>query len=235
MRSALLALCISLISFGSHAQTFRGSISGSVADTTGSAVPGAGVEVTQTQTGLKRNTTTSGSGEFTFADLPTGDYQLLISQPGFETVKVQQVTVEVGKAATIHLTLKVATQATTVEVSANSILIDSETATLNAVIPNKAVQDMPLNGRDFTQLIKFAPGVNGAGSVNGTRTSQNNCSFRTPWDTPRTTSPLYGESLRAIATTSATNTATRTSTSATPSRATSHTNCRISATVLRRS
>ena len=58
--------------------------------------------------------------------------------------------------------------------AATVVSLDTETATSNQVIPDKAVQEVPLNGRDFTQLIKLAPGVNGAGSLNGTRTTQTN-------------------------------------------------------------
>src|SRR5207245_1246365 len=84
------------------------------------------------------------------------------------------VAVEVGKVTSLRITFKLASQTQTVEVGAAVALIDTETATLNEVIPNRAVQEMPLNGRDFTQLIKLAPGVNGAGSLNGARTAQNN-------------------------------------------------------------
>src|SRR5262249_26849751 len=69
---------------------------------------------------------------------------------------------------------RVATQTQTVEVNATAVTIDTDSSALNQVIPDKAVQNVPLNGRDFTQLVKLAPGVNGAGSLNGARTAQNN-------------------------------------------------------------
>src|ERR1017187_5804276 len=156
------------------AQTFRGSISGTVTDPSGATIAGARVEALNTPTGLKRNTTTSSVGEFIIPDLPLGEYTVTVSQPGFDTQKLQRVTVEVGKITSLPLTLKVAGQTQTVEVAAAAVTLDVDTATLNEVIPDKAVQEVPLNGRDFTQLIKLAPGVNGAGSLNGARTMQNN-------------------------------------------------------------
>ncbi len=125
-------------------------------------------------TGLQRTEVSSSSGDFSFQDLPLGQYSLAVTQAGFETLKVEKVEVEVGKLTSLKLTLRVASQSQTVDVAASAVVIDSETATLNEVIPDKAVQDVPLNGRDFTQLVKLAPGVNGAGSINGARISQNN-------------------------------------------------------------
>lgn len=157
-----------------HAQTFRGGIAGTVTDSTGSVLPGATVNANNTATGLKRTTESSSAGEFSFPDLPLGDYEVTAAMSGFQTIKIEHLAVEVGKTTALKLTLPVASQASSVEVSANAAVLDTATATLNSVIPTKAVQDLPLNGRDFTQLVKLAPGVNGAGSVNGTRTNQNN-------------------------------------------------------------
>jgi outer membrane receptor protein involved in Fe transport len=167
----VLLLTLALAAIG---QTFRGAISGSVTDVSGAVVSGATVKALSAATGLARESTTSASGEFVFQDLPLGKYSVTVSQPGFQTVRVDNVEVEVGKVLTLPVKLSVAQQATTVEVSATTIALDTESTALNAVIPNKAVQEVPLNGRDFTQLIKLAPGVNGAGSLNGARTAQNN-------------------------------------------------------------
>ena len=155
-------------------QTFRGGISGTVTDATGAAVSGAVVQTVNVATQLRRETTTTNTGEFTFPDLPLGAYQVTVSQPGFDRTRVDNVNVEVGKVTGLRIDLKVASQAQTVEVASAAVTVDTDSSTLNQVIPDKAVQDMPLNGRDFTQLIKLAPGVNGAGSINGARTMQNN-------------------------------------------------------------
>lgn len=157
-----------------NAQTFRGGISGNILDPAGSAVAGAAIGALSIATGQERKSVTSATGEFSFQDLPLGQYTVTVSHPGFAVLKIQQVSVEVGKVTSVHANLEVASQQQTVEVAATVVSLDTETATSNQVIPDKAVQEVPLNGRDFTQLIKLAPGVNGAGSLNGTRTTQTN-------------------------------------------------------------
>ena len=168
------AVPILLSGLALNAQTFRGSIAGNVLDPAGSAVAGAVVGASSAATGMERQTVSSAAGEFAFQDLPLGQYVVTVSHPGFAVLKIQRVTVEVGKVTSVHAALEVATQQQTVEVAASVVSLDTETATSNQVIPDKAVQEVPLNGRDFTQLIKLAPGVNGAGSLNGTRTMQTN-------------------------------------------------------------
>jgi len=163
-----------LLSPSTFSQTFRGGISGNVTDSSGAAIAGAEVQALNTATQLRRDTISTSSGEFTIPDLPLGDYQVTIARPGFDKLRVDNVAVEVGKVTSLRLSMKVASQSQTVEVVASSVTVDVDTSTLNQVIPDKAVQDMPLNGRDFTQLIKLAPGVNGAGSINGARIAQNN-------------------------------------------------------------
>jgi len=157
---------------GDGGQTFRGGITGAISDASGASISGANVQAINVSTGLRRDATTSTAGEFAFPDLPLGEYQVTASQTGFDQLKVDKVEVEVGKVTSLRLTLKVASQSRSVEVAATAVNIDVDTSTLNEVIPDKAVQDMPLNGRDFTQLVKLAPGLNGAGSINGAHSSK---------------------------------------------------------------
>src|SRR5580692_442136 len=110
---AFLAL---LASASLIAQTFRGGISGTVADASGSAVAGAAVKLLSPDTGLTREGVTSSSGEFVFPDLPLGKYDITVTQAGFDTVHVHGVVVDAGKIATVGLNLEVAKQATTIEV-----------------------------------------------------------------------------------------------------------------------
>ncbi len=153
------------------AQTFRGGVSGTVADSSGSPIVGASVQLVDTGTGLTRAAQTTSAGEYTFTDLPLGTYQVTISNPGFQQIKIDAIHVEAGRVISLPTTLQVAQQATTVEVAASSVAIDTSSSTLTSVLPTKTILDVPLNGRDFTQLLKLNPGVNAAGSVNGTRTN----------------------------------------------------------------
>ena len=161
------------------AQTFRGTINGSVIDPSGSAVPGVQVAVIDDATGIVHQSLASNSGEFDFPDLPLGTYTITVTGAGFDTVKVTKVSVSAGAIRTVPVRMTVAQQSTTIEVSASGLALDTTTPVQTTTIPNKAVQDIPLNGRDFTQLIGLAPGfagysAGGFGSVNGTRANQVN-------------------------------------------------------------
>jgi hypothetical protein len=173
-RTAFSAVSLLAIALPALSQTFRGALTGSVTDATGAVIAGAQVTAQNAATGLSRETVTTASGDFAFQDLPLGSYAVTVSHAGFQSVKTNDVRVEVGKATNLPVKLAVAQQSTVVEVASTAVVLDTSSAAQNSVIPDRAVQDVPLNGRDFTQLIKFAPGVNGAGSVNGGRTSQFN-------------------------------------------------------------
>ena len=160
-----------LVSTVASAQTFRGGVSGTVVDPTGATIAGASVKLVGTDTGLTRTSPTTDAGDFTFQDLPLGKYSLTVTQAGFQTEEIKDINVEAGKIFNLQAKLAVASQATAVEVSASTVAIETSSSALTSVIPTKALLDIPLNGRDFTQLLKLNPGVNAAGSVNGTRTN----------------------------------------------------------------
>ena len=160
---ALLA-CVPII-----AQTFRGGIAGTVADATGATVVGAAVKLVSPETGLTRDGVTSSAGDFVFQDLPLGKYDITVTVSGFETVHVSGVVVDAGRIATVALKLEVAKQAATVEVQASTVAIETASSAETSLIDTKELLDIPLNGRDFTQLLKFNPGANANGSLNGSR------------------------------------------------------------------
>ena len=174
--SALLALLL-LLSVPSLAQTFRGSINGTITDPSGAVVPGAKVTATDVSTGVVRDTVSSGAGEFLFNDLPLDTYTVKVVAPGFQSTEVTGVQVLAGKIYTLQVKLAVAQEASTVEVSADTLSLDTTTFTQTTTLDSEALQDVPLNGRDFTQLlgtsVSFA-GYNNSGSVNGTRGNQIN-------------------------------------------------------------
>ena len=168
MISAVLFLAL-LASVPLIAQTFRGGVAGAVTDATGAAVANAPVRLVSPETGLTRDGVTSSAGDFVFQDLPLGKYNVTVTQPGFETVIVSGVVVDAGKIATLELKLQVAKQATTVQVEATTVEIETDSSAETSLIDTKELLDIPLNGRDFTQLLKFNPGANANGSVNGSR------------------------------------------------------------------
>ncbi len=171
---ALFVFLLVSLATVTNAQTFRGAISGTVTDPTGAALSGAAVKVTNEDTGLVRELTAGTNGDFAFQDLPLGKYTVTVTQAGFQTVRVANVIVAVGAVTALPVKLEIARQATSVEVVSAPVALETESTALNAVVSNTAIQNAPLNGRDFRQLINLAPGVNGAGSINGGRSDQTN-------------------------------------------------------------
>src|SRR5262244_3016402 len=155
-------------------QTFRGGISGSVVDSHGAAIAGATVRLLNEGTGLARNQETTSAGEFNFPDLQVSLYTLSITKQGFQTQKLQKVEVAVGKVTSLSFTLAIGQTSETVEVQAAAATLETTSTTLNAVANQRAVQEIPLNGRDFRTLLYLTPGFNQSGSMNGNRPNQNN-------------------------------------------------------------
>ena len=175
----LLCLLLMLGAASLHAQTFRGGINGTVTDQSGAVVPAAAVTVTNNGTGVSLNAITSSAGEYQFQDLPLATYTVGVTATGFKPEKVTAVPVTAGVIYTLPIKLNVASTGETVEVMAQALALDTTSTTQTAGVGGKSLQDTPLNGRDFTQLIILAPGfansgAGGYGSLNGTRANQIN-------------------------------------------------------------
>jgi hypothetical protein len=155
-------------------QTFRGGISGSVADSSGATIAGASLQLVNVGTGLARNQETTGAGEFNFPDLQVGLYTLSVTKQGFQTRKLEKVEVAVGKVTSLLITLAIGQTSETVVVQAAAATLETQSSTLNAVVNQRALQEIPLNGRDFRTLLYLTPGYNQSSSMNGNRASQNN-------------------------------------------------------------
>src|SRR5712691_952429 len=173
-RLALAILVVLSLAVGMNAQTFRGAINGTVTDPSGAVVPNAAVKATESTTGIDHNTVTTSDGVFSLQDIPLGSYKVTVTASDFPVYTVDKVEVVAGTIYTLNVKLSLQQQATTVEVSAAALPLDTTTQTQNLTIPSDTIQDVPLNGRDFTQLIATAPGyggysVGGFGSLNGSR------------------------------------------------------------------
>src|SRR6202140_2005157 len=172
MKRLVLAILIVLsLAVAADAQTFRGAINGTGTDPSGAVVPSA--------PGIDPNSVTTSDGAFSFQDIPLGFYKVSVTASGFPVYTVDKVEVTAGSIYTLPVKLSLGQQATTVEVSAAAVTVDTTTQTQTMTLPDQAVQDIPLNGRDFTQLISLSPGyggysVGGFGSLNGTRANQMN-------------------------------------------------------------
>jgi hypothetical protein len=177
---SLAAILLTLLGTSfANAQTFRGGINGTVTDHTGAAIANATVVAVQTDTDVKHTTTSSSGGEFLFQDLPLGNYSVTVSFSGFQTVKTDKIAVQAGVIFTLPVSLPLSSSATTIEVDAAAVALDTTTTTQTTVLDAKVVSNLPLNGRDFTQMVSLTPGYagysgGGYGSLNGTRANQMN-------------------------------------------------------------
>ena len=148
-----------LVCLPAFSQINFGRILGSVTDQTGSVISGATVTVANTQTGTSRTLTTDSAGEYVAPSLSPGTYDVRAAAPGFKTVENKSVPVEVGKDARVDLALEVGATTQTVTVTEAVPLVDTTSATLGGTLSNEAINDLPLNGRNFQNLITLRPGV----------------------------------------------------------------------------
>ncbi|HEU4933555.1 MAG TPA: TonB-dependent receptor [Pyrinomonadaceae bacterium] len=159
MRTAYALLIISLLSLTVSAQTFRGTILGTVYDPNRAVVAGAKIIVKNTSTGLERTTTTDNEGNYTVAELPIGTYEVRADHSGFRGSVVLNVNVEVSGERRVELDLNIGTDAI-VTVATNE-QVETTSNTLGGTITTKAAADLPINGRDFTKFLVMVPGATG--------------------------------------------------------------------------
>ncbi len=163
MRARIFLVFLLLAAVSLSAQTFRGTILGTVTDPSGAVVAGAKVTVKNTGTGLERSTETSGDGSYSMPELPIGTYTVTVTQTGFQTFVATGVTVDVASERRVDASLKTGEVSTKVEVSADQLpLVETTTNTLGGVLTAQTVEDLPVNGRDYTKLIFLNPGVAGS-------------------------------------------------------------------------
>ncbi|MDX2154076.1 MAG: carboxypeptidase regulatory-like domain-containing protein [Bryobacteraceae bacterium] len=141
------------------AQQGRGSIQGTVTDTTSAAVPGAAVTILNTGTNIPFTTETNESGFYTAPALNVGSYTVTVEKQGFKKVVRTGITLQVDQRAQIDVVLDLGDVAQAIEVRADAALVDTGTATVGKVIENRRVQELPLNGRNALSLVLLTPGV----------------------------------------------------------------------------
>ncbi len=178
----MVSICSLAVAPRTFAQSFRGGINGTVLDASGAQVANATVTIANADTAATRAGVSSSAGEFLFADLPVGTYSVTVTAPGFDTVKTDKVMVSAGSVYSMTVKLAVSSSATTVDVSAAGIALDTTSVTQTTDLPTQVVNDIPMNARDFTQLLQFTPGFGGysigggagVASVNGNRSNEVN-------------------------------------------------------------
>src|SRR5580692_2760309 len=128
-------------------------IKGTVQDPSGSVVPGADVTVTQTDTGIARNVTTGADGSFLFNELAVGPYTLQVTKAGFSKAVQSGIVLQINSNPTIDITLKVGAASEQVVVEAAAAMVETQNSGVGEVIDQQRVVDLPLNGRQLTDLI----------------------------------------------------------------------------------
>src|SRR5713226_1180436 len=174
----VLGLCMT-IGIAS-AQTF-GEITGEVKDQSGAVAPNAPITAINTATNASRSTRTNEQGIYSIPALNPGTYQVKVEAPGFQPMVRNDIELQVQQTARIDFTLVVGQITQTVEVSGTAQLLTTESATIGTVIEEKRIVDLPLNGRDFLQLVALSPNVTfgfaapnqAIGRQGGTRATEN--------------------------------------------------------------
>src|SRR5712691_289232 len=162
------------------AQTF-GEITGEVKDQSGAVAPNASVTATNTATNASRTTRSNQAGIYSFPALVPGRYQVKVEAPGFQPVVRSDIELQVQQTARIDFTLTVGQATQTIEVSGAVQLLTTENATVGTVLEERRITEMPLNGRDFLQLVALSPNVTygfqapnqAVGRQGGTRATEN--------------------------------------------------------------
>jgi len=137
----------------------NGSISGLVTDATGAVVSGAAVTATNTQTGVQSKATTDARGFYDFPSLLIGTYEVAISQAGFKTFHQTGLAIDANSALRVDAVLQIGATTEKVEVSTDSVHVETESTQMGEVISGKTMTAVPLNGRSFTDLLALQPGV----------------------------------------------------------------------------
>jgi glycine/D-amino acid oxidase-like deaminating enzyme len=156
-------LCFILSAGSLLSQITGGSIVGSVTDPGGAVVANAAVEATNVETNAVTKTVTNGVGSYAFPLLPVGEYVLTVEAPGFQRAITGKIRLHAGTKPRIDITMVLGQVSQSVEVIAEAPLVNATTTELGVVIDSKKMRDMPLNGRDFKQLMSLQPGWNTGG------------------------------------------------------------------------
>jgi hypothetical protein len=183
-RLLLLMFCVTSSAL---AQSTDATISGQVIDPAGRVIPDADIQILNEATGIRYSNRTNDSGIYTVSILPPGQYRVQVSKIGFKTIIKPGIVLNVQSAIALNFTLPLGATSESITIEAGSSLINTTDASVGTVIDRKFVENIPLNGRSFQDLISLTPGVvtqspqtsnqatgyNGDFSVNGQRTESN--------------------------------------------------------------
>jgi len=174
IRAAIFTFALSFLLFSSHefnrarGQGATGSISGTVTDTSGAVVPNASIQVKNTGTGLTVSRMADAQGRYTAPDLALGTYDVSASAAGFTTAVRRGITVTVGAQLIADFSLQIGQQQQTVTVQGEVSQVETSSSTVSNLVEPTQMRELPLNGRNFEQLLLLAPGVSPSGAQTNT-------------------------------------------------------------------
>jgi hypothetical protein len=168
-----LAACIP----AAIAQTVTGAITGDVTDPTGAVIPSAQVVAHNINTGVDTSTTTNADGIYRIAFLPIGHYQVTVQAAGFNSASIPPFTLEVLQTATFNVKLQIGSAATTVNVSAAAPILNTENPTIGTTFTSNTIQNLPLNGLDFSAITLYQPGAVDTAGTSGTTSIERSTYF----------------------------------------------------------
>lgn len=160
-----------ILSIAVTAQLPTSTLNGTVTDPQGGVVAGAKVVITNTATGVSRETTTGSDGGFAVTDLTPGDYSVRVSASGFAVSEFKEIRLDVGRARTLDVSLKIAKSGELVEVTAGEIAVDLTQSEVQGLMESQAIETLPLNGRNFLDLAFLIPGNRPAARFDPTKTN----------------------------------------------------------------
>ena len=166
-RLVILLICLGLLVIPSMAQTFYGSIVGTVNDNTGSRIPSASVAVLNTGTGERKAAQTDANGNYQFVSLVPGKYKVDVEIAGFKHFTREGIELQVEATVRVDAALEIGDVKETINVTAETPLLQTESATLSQMVEGRTVTEMPLNGRNSMNLVALVPGVVPQGSTSG--------------------------------------------------------------------
>jgi hypothetical protein len=177
----LMLVLGSVLAIPVHADNLYASIRGTVIDPSGAVVPEAKLTATNVATGLSYSATSSKDGVFEFLQLPIGDYSVKVERSGFKTYTEERIHLDLDQIFNLRVTMQLGGATETITVEANSAQVETTNMQLAATVTANQIVELPLNGRNWTQLMQLQPGVQassdrfgaGAYSTNGAETQQN--------------------------------------------------------------
>ena len=159
IRAVLTLLAAACLGVSALGQSTNATLSGIVQDAQGAAIPNAPILATQIDTGQSRSTQSGPDGHYVITDLPIGRYRVTASSPGFKTLIIPSITLQVNQSAALNLTLAVGSRTEEVTVTEEVPLLATDDSSVGQVVQSQSIESTPLNGRDFWQLVALVPGA----------------------------------------------------------------------------